>query len=39
MSHRNAKLFLFLILALMIAVTSGCVIPVTIDCTPFYCTP
>ncbi len=39
MSHRNAKLFLFLILTLIVTLTSGCVIPVTIDCTPFFCTP
>jgi hypothetical protein len=33
------KLILAFMLATIVGTASGCVIPVTIDCTPFACTP
>jgi hypothetical protein len=39
MPHLTRKFILALMFTGIIATTSGCVIPVTIDCTPFACTP
>lgn len=39
MLHLTRKLVLAFMFAVVVATTSGCVIPVTIDCSPLACTP